>query len=413
MGQVTEPPVKFQFMRLLEGYPESTPTLDFARLERLGEWTPTEAQPAVRVVTDHGSVLVAAKGANVSIRTKGPATVVVGQADEEVGNGAAGDIEAIGVEGPVSVRIETTTRMLEAVPRPHAVELGAPSIQITNHGVVRDFTGVARLDSLRGQLISLNRDRPGRLVGIGDTGGGKLVGVDVTGIVNGAQFKSLGGLSLFSPNVDSLYDLACRSDRLARWLRKRRRRGLFDPTKDPTVTPQERAHWFRDLYGVIETRAVSASTRAALRWCYMLLEHEAIKRPRSPQTTPRTRRVRHRLRRETIENLGRWLHRCVGYGQRPSRALVSWLATSAVVIAWSAQSRTVEDGVSGWAERVSEVVLSPLRVLRLGSNGETGLLGGSGFEPIAYLLVGLPFIFFVLSLREFFRSPLNSRTPTV
>ena len=145
----------------------------------------------------------------------------------------------------------------------------------------------------------------------------------------------------------------------------------------------------------------------------MLLEHEAIKRRRSPQTTPPTRRVRHRLRRETIENLGRWLHRCVGYGQRPSRALVSWLVTSTVVIAWSAQSRTVEDGVSGWAERVSEVVLSPLRVLRLGSNGETGLLGGSGFEPIAYLLVGLPFIFFVLSLREFFRSPLNSRTPTV
>ena len=40
-------------------------------------------------------------------------------------------------------------------------------------------------------------------------------------------------------------------------------------------------------------------------------------------------------------------------------------------------------------------------------------VGGSGFEPIAYLLVGLPFIFFVLSLREFFRSPLNSRTPTM
>ena len=115
----------------------------------------------------------------------------------------------------------------------------------------------------------------------------------------------------------------------------------------------------------------------------MLLEHEAIKAPVSAELTPRTRRVRHLLRRETIENLGRWLHRCVGYGQRPSRALLSWLATSAAVIAWSTQNRTVENNVSGWAERVSEVVLSPLRVLRLGSNGETSLLGGSGFEPIA------------------------------
>ena len=48
------------------------------------------------------------------------------------------------------------------------------------------------------------------------------------------------------------------------------------------------------------------------------------------------------------------------------------------------------------------------QVLRLGSNGETGLSSGSWFEPIAYLLVGLPCIFFMLSLRAFFRSPLNS-----
>ena len=410
MGQVTEPPVKFQFMESLEGYPESTLVLDFAGLERRGEWTPTKEQPAVRVITDHGSVLVAAKGATVQVRTKGPSTVVVGKADEGDRIGAVGGIDAIGVEGSVSVEIETTTGVLEAVPRDGFV---APSIQITSDGVVRDFRGAVRLDRLRGQLTSLNRDQPGRLVGLGsDTTRGKLVGVDVTGIVHAEPFRHLSGLSVFSPDVDSLYDLACRSDRLARRLRKLRRRGLFDPTEDPTVTPQERAHWFRDLYSAIETRAVSASTRAALRWCYMLLEHEAIKRRRSPQSTPRAGSVRHLLRRETIESLGRWLHRCVGYGQRPSRAFVSWLAASAAVFIWSAQSRTVEDGISGCAERVSEVVLSPLRVLRLGSNGETGLLGGSGFEPIAYLLVGLPFIFFVLSLREFFRSPLSSRTST-
>ena len=258
-------------MRSLEGYPELIPTLGISSLERRGKWTPTEEQPAVRiVVTDHGSVLVAAKGTNVPIQTKAGSTIVVGPVSEGDRNGAVGEIDAIGVEGRVSVVIETTTRVLEAVPLPLAGKHGAPSIQITNHGVVRDFKGVARLDSLRGQLTSLNRDRPGRLVGIGDTAGGKLVGVDVTEIASGAQFKHLGGLSLFSPHVDSLYDLACRSDRLARWIRKRRRRELFDPTEDPTVTPQERAHWFRDLYGVIETRAVSASTRAALRWCYML-----------------------------------------------------------------------------------------------------------------------------------------------
>ena len=50
-------------------------------------------------------------------------------------------------------------------------------------------------------------------------------------------------------------------------------------------------------------------------------------------------------------------------------------------------------------------------MLRLGSGGEAGgLLGDPAFDPVAYLVVGLPFIFFVLSMREFFRSPLNPRS---
>lgn len=396
-------------MESLKGYPESPLIWDFARLESQGGWTPTEQQPAVRVVTDRGCVLVAAKDPAVRVRTHGSSTVVVGRADEGDRIGAAGGVDAVGVEGSVTVRIETTTEVLEAVQRDGFV---APSIEITSDGVVRDFKGDVRLDSLQGQLTSLDRDQPGRLVGLGHrTTRGKLVGVDVTGIVHGEPFEHLSGLSVFSPDVNSLYDLACRSDPLARGLRKLRRRRLFVPTEDPK-SPQERAHWFRDLYSAIETKAVSASTRAALRWCYMLLEHQAMKQRRSLHAASETNHVRRWLRRETIESLGRWLHRCVGYGQRPSRAFASWLVASAAVIFWSAQSRTVEDGPSAWAERVTEVVLSPLRVLRLGSNGETGLLGGSGFEPIAYLLVGLPFIFFVLSLREFFRSPLSSRTST-
>ena len=40
----------------------------------------------------------------------------------------------------------------------------------------------------------------------------------------------------------------------------------------------------------------------------------------------------------------------------------------------------------------------------------TLMVGDPAFEPVAYLLVGLPFIFFVLSMREFFRSPLNQRS---
>ena len=56
-------------------------------------------------------MLVAAKGTTVQVRTKGPSTVVVGRANEWDG------VDAVGVESSVSVEIETTTRIIEAVRR--------------------------------------------------------------------------------------------------------------------------------------------------------------------------------------------------------------------------------------------------------------------------------------------------------
>lgn len=67
-------------------------------------------------------------------------------------------------------------------------------------------------------------------------------------------------------------------------------------------------------------------------------------------------------------------------------------------------------GAAGVGERIAEVLLSPLGVLRLGSGDTTDLLIAPALDPIADLLVGVPFIFFVLSLREFFRSPLGPRS---
>ena len=91
--------------------------------------------------------------------------------------------------------------------------------------------------------------------------------------------------------------------------------------------------------------------------------------------------------------------------------MASWLVATAIVIAWSVQCRAVEAGAAGWLKRFAEVLMSPLGVLRLGSSGETdGLLGDTALDPVTYLVVGLPFIFFVLSMREFFRSPLNQRS---
>ena len=86
------------------------------------------------------------------------------------------------------------------------------------------------------------------------------------------------------------------------------------------------------------------------------------------------------------------------------------MAATAGVTVWSVLGNAVEGGAIEWIKRILQVLLSPLGVLRLGAGGATDLVGEAAFEPIAYLIVGLPFIFFLVSRREFFRSPLNQRS---
>ncbi|MXZ99954.1 MAG: hypothetical protein F4076_01760 [Acidimicrobiaceae bacterium] len=321
-------------------------------------------------------------------------------------------LDGIGVEGFARVRIEVTANVLECIERSTEGVVYEPLIEIHASGVVRDFVGVCGLGRLDGELICQRgerSERPARVTALGDSGG-KLVGVDITQLRSPLHFERVRKLSVFSPDVESLYDSACSFDRLAAWLRRRQ---LSGPSQHQhQSTPREQAHWFRDLYEAMGSNAVPASTRAAVRWCYALLEHESIKPRRTPSRSTSTQR-RRLFSREAVESIGRWLHRCVGYGQRPSRPLVCWLIATTGVTIWSAQHSAVDSGAAGWLQRGAEVLLSPLRVLRLGYGSTPELLGGPALDAIAYLVVGLPFLFFVVSLREFFRSPLSRRPSTL
>ena len=397
---MTEPTYEFKFLDR-NAYPDDMILpITLAQLRRV-PWSPTGGQPVLRVTGDRGIVLIAAE------RTKGVEVHAPGDNHIRV-QAPNGGIVGVGIYGDIRVEIAATTPVLEAVEWKAEDRPRVPHIEIPHNGVVRDFVGVANVGLLHGQLISANGERPGRLVGIGEnTARGKLVGVDITGIRG--DLNPLGKLSVCSPDIESLYDLAYSYDRLAKWLAWFNRGFIFGPPEDEHVTPREMAHWFRDLNDTLGPMAVSASTRIAVRWCYTLLEHEAIKPRRLPQpghsTFPPGRALQ-----LVIESCGRWLHRCVGYGQRPSRALWCWMLTSAAVARWSAEIRPVEGELPGWFGRFREVALSPIGgVLQLGSQDNTQSLVHSGYEPVAYVLVGLPFIFFVISLREFFRSPLNPR----
>ena len=408
---MTEASSEFAFTQRLEGYSDAILELTSDELREQGGWTPTDEHPGLRVHCENGTVLVAAKDAPVTInyqKEMGSEWVSVGSS----GPWSETDgLDGIGVEGFARVRISATANVLECVERSTEGVVSGPLIEIDANGVVRDFVGVCDLGKLDGELICQRggrSERPARVTSLGDSSG-KLVGVDVTQLRTRYDFDSVKRLSVFSPDVESLYDSACSFDRLAAWLRRRRR--FFEPSRhQQQSTPRERAHWFRDLYEAMGSNAVPASTRAAVRWCYALLEHESIKPRRTPSRSTSTRR--RLFSREAVESIGRWLHRCVGYGQRPSRALACWLIATTGVTIWSAQHSAVDGGAPGWLQRGAEVLLSPLRVLRLGYDSTPELLGGPALDAVAYLVVGLPFLFFVVSLREFFRSPLSRRPST-
>ena len=301
---------------------------------------------------------------------------------------------------------------------------------------------------------------PGRILSISDVGPtAKLTGVDITGLRR-LPVDELKNLSVFTPDAVSLKELTVPFDRLTYILRIRRitriardvarRSGLLteefsalrdplgfkirqvlrhpDACTDPRLrsrpclyqpnpdgqTSQEQANWFRDLDKATQSQVVPASTRALVRWCYTLLEHESIK-PRWVQQsgTGIVAWFRRRWRCETLESIGRWFHRCAGYGQRPSRAFASWLIAAGAVTFWSHYSNAGPSGGNpfGYLEALFSPVSSVLRLRSSESGTETATLVGAGvYEPLAYLAVGLPFIFFVISLREFFRSPLNPRS---
>ena len=404
----------FSFMERVEDYSGKVLDVRSEDLAKRGRWTPTEEHRALKVRGDRWAVLVVAKAslAVVECARSGtdPWNIWVTCRDD-----SPCEIDAVGVLGPGRVVLRVTANVVEGVESPTQDSPGVPNIAIEAPGAVRDFIGVAVIGRLSGELICKRGQvgaRPGRIASLAqDGGGGKLVGADITGIHAGGLARA-GKLSVFSPDVESLYDVACRYDRIAFRLRRWRRGASLDAPKGHDRTPQEQAHWFRDLHNAVGSNAVPASTRAAVRWCYALLEHEAIKPRRQRLSGDRSGWLRRLARREALESLGRWLHRCVGYGQRPSRAFACWLATAVGVTAWSVSSNPVEAGSTGWLERFIQVLLAPLRALRLGSGEPTDPLIGPALDPVASLLLGLPFIFFVLSLREFFRAPLGPPAPT-
>lgn len=370
-----------------------------------GSWEATTERRGLRVVYPGGNVWVVAGPGDASV-SYNEKSVKIGDSD------GRGEVAIVGVEGNLPVEIWAKVGLLECVPAAHD-ETAVTLLSIRHTATVNRFVGCAELQMLEGRLFaerSSHREPPGRIIGAlheDHLTGGTLVGVDITE-VHASFVARLAKLAVCSPDVRSLYDDVARWDTLSRVCRRVQRLGTLDRPGDGE-SPRARAHWYRDLDGALRSQAVPATVRAAVRWCYAVLEHEAVKAAsRLNPGSAGVRRLRGLLRWPRGERLGRALYRLVGYGQRPLRAFACWLLFAVVVTAWSAGTVPPE-GVLNVLWRFVEVLVSPLRVLRLGNQSSTPLVTPSELEGLAYVMVGVPFIFVVIALREFFRSPLARR----
>ena len=370
-----------------------------------GSWEATTERRGLRVAYPGGNVwVVAGPGdAHVSYDEK---SVTIGDSDGPC------EVAIVGVEGNLPVEIWATVGLLECVPAARD-ETSVPLLSIRHTATVNRFVGCAELQILEGRLFSerlSRREPPGRIIGAlheNQLTGGTLVGVDITE-VHASFVTRLAKLAVCSPDVRSLYDDVARWDTLSRVCRRVHRRGTLN-RPGGGESPRARAHWYRDLDGALRSQAVPATVRAAVRWCYAVLEHEAVKAASALRPGPAgMRRLRGLLRWPRGERFGRALYRLVGYGQRPLRAFTCWFLFAVGVTAWSASTEPPE-GILELLWRFVEVLVSPLRVLRLGNQSSTPLVTPSELEGLAYVMVGVPFIFVVIALREFFRSPLARR----
>ena len=60
--------------------------------------------------------------------------------------------------------------------------------------------------------------------------------------------------------------------------------------------------------------------------------------------------------------------------------------------------------------RFIEILLMPIGYLRLGSTGTTSMFEPNAVDLLSRLLIGLPFLFSILSIRQYFRSPVGQRS---
>jgi len=227
--------------------------------------------------------------------------------------------------------------------------------------------------------------------------------VDVSKLPAG-QIHLLRHLRVLEVSDAALKRFACertsfRCNARAIWSVLPRARGREPGTdrRGPLTTDEirSRSETAAQLAEMLGGKVNSGGSRARLYWAVARLQHRG-------------------LRNSAPEKAFRAAYRLVGYGYRPLPALTSWavVAFLGLLYAWSgAYAGEPAEVAFGWQwiERYIEVLFMPVGYLRLGSADATQLFERTAVDIVSRVLVGLPFLFTILSIRQYFRSPIGQR----
>lgn len=311
--------------------------------------------------------------------------------------------------GGALVEVDTELRHVSCSP----VGGSSPLLDLTEGGAVLDLVGTVRLGNVDGRIngarptwrnrvrrrarrlhlvqrrvepdsSSGRSERPPVVLALATQkreGFGHVYGVDPTRL-RFAELRHLGQLHVFEPDPDALMDAAARYER--------------DPFR-----LRSRAQRMTAIADHVVSSAASGTSRSAALWAASRAHHAAAS--------------------SRVEKLLRGVHRLLGYSQRPLPALFTWLAlvvSGAALLHWllpgSSGCFSPEEHVAlpyGFVEQFERVLLLPTTLLRLSQGGASGYppLLCSGVAHVAgVVLVGVAAAFFVVALRNYLRSPVDT-----
>jgi cytoskeletal protein CcmA (bactofilin family) len=285
-----------------------------------------------------------------------------------------------------------------------------PKLSVREGGAVRQLRGDVRLGEVAGPVTGAkhtlrpvrrrpwHRWRPRTLptaprvhaaVDQPKNGAGQLRDVDPTPL-DYHELTAFRGLYVFEPDPHALMDFA----------------------REPVVDEfdrQQRAQEMQRLATELSGRAVSGNVRSAAMWAASRTHHRTV---------------------TGWERTLRGFNRAVGYTQRPTPALVTWVV---VMFAWSLLALLFDDGstvdlqpreagvrgaletgwsvVGVWWGQFVRMLFLPISLIRLPEVSHPEMFGASSWYLLAFVTIGLPLVYLVLALKNYLASPVGDGLP--